>query len=169
MSNRAKKRVFEPELEDRDEHRYFNSFICSVVGNDNSQSSSAGQMSCSLTAGLIAIKSGLQLASCVVVHIYPVRGDSGQHSENKAQVSLFFELSGGVEADTQAIRVRPEVKIEAGWPHEGWTDRPVARLQAGQMGRNGSRTVTRLAVIPECSTSSRQSSAWPAQLREQGR
>jgi hypothetical protein len=85
------------------------------------------------------------------------------------QVSLFFELSGGVEADTQAIRVRPEVKIEAGWPHEGWTDRPVARLQAGQMGRNGSRTVTRLAVIPECSTSSRQSSAWPAQLREQGR
>jgi hypothetical protein len=162
MSNRAKKRVFEFRDKRLDRAYYFSS--CDLLGWSAKAASQSfipsERVLCSLSGGECH-ESGRR---------FKVFCESPPHpSENKAQVSLFFELSGGVEADTQAIRVRPEVKIEAGWPHEGWTDRPVARLQAGQMGRNGSRTVTRLAVIPECSTSSRQSSAWPAQLREQGR
>jgi hypothetical protein len=165
MSNRAKKRVFEPELKDWNGRAYFLKF--DLLGRSAKAASQSfipsERVLCSLSSGVP--QTGV--ASRDYVGCNSQTSGRRQKSENKAQVSLFFELSGGVEADTQAIRVRPEVKIEAGWPHEGWTDRPVARLQAGQMGRNGSRTVTRLAVIPECSTSSRQSSAWPAQLREQ--
>ena len=66
------------------------------------------------------------------------------------------------KADTQAIRVRLGTKSKADWPHKGWIDRSVPRLQAGHMWRNGSRTVAWLAVIPTHLTVPCRSSARPA-------